>query len=92
MKTTTPDPAADTAGDGQTPAVGPATGPPLAPLAPVLVNRATAAAMLAVSERMVWRLTAEGVLPAVRIGRCVRYRPSDIACWAERAAAEGGEA
>ena len=58
----------------------------------VLVTRAEAARMLSVSERMVWRLTAEGVLPAVRIGRCVRYRPSDIACWAERAAAEGGDA
>jgi excisionase family DNA binding protein len=40
-----------------------------------------AAAALNVSERTLWKLTNEGDIPCVRIGRAVRYDPADIRAW-----------
>ncbi len=37
------------------------------------------AGMLGVCERTVFSLTQAGTLPAARIGRAVRYDPSDVA-------------
>ena len=39
------------------------------------------AAALSVSERTLWKLTNEGDIPCVRIGRSVRYDPADIRAW-----------
>jgi excisionase family DNA binding protein len=44
---------------------------------------------LGVCERTVFTLTQEGKLPAARIGRAVRYDPSDIATFIE-ASKSGG--
>lgn len=42
-----------------------------------------AAAALSISERTLWKLTNEGDIPCVRIGRAVRYDPADISTWIE---------
>jgi len=49
--------------------------------APLLVDAREAARLLAVSARTLWTLTDSGALPCVRIGRLVRYRPTDLAAW-----------
>ena len=44
----------------------------------LLLTSREAAAMLSVSERTLWGVThPRGDLPAVMIGRCVRYDPAD---------------
>jgi excisionase family DNA binding protein len=40
-----------------------------------------AAAALCISDRTLWKLTKEGNIPCVRIGRAVRYDPADIRTW-----------
>ena len=45
---------------------------------PHLVTIAHAAGLLAVSERTVFKLIAEGALPAVRLGRATRIASTDI--------------
>jgi excisionase family DNA binding protein len=50
-------------------------------VAPLLVNRQEAAALLSISERKLWELTNRGVTPCVRIGRAVRYRVADLEAW-----------
>lgn len=61
------------------------------PPAPLLIDPRAAAAMLAVSARTLWALTApRGPIPAVRVGRLVRYRPDDLAEWVQAAAADPG--
>jgi excisionase family DNA binding protein len=42
-----------------------------------------AAKFLAVSERTLWTLTDRGDLPAVRIGRLVRYAAEDLEAYVE---------
>jgi excisionase family DNA binding protein len=44
----------------------------------LLVDRREAAAMLAISERTLWSLTASGELPAIRIRKAVRYSIGDL--------------
>ena len=34
--------------------------------------------ILAISERKLWQLTKDGIIPAVRLGRCVRYDITDL--------------
>lgn len=54
-----------------------------APLVLLLTARQAAEA-LAVSERTLWGLTVpRGELPAVHIGRAVRYAVADIEAWIE---------
>lgn len=44
------------------------------------------AGRLKISQRQVWKLASSGRLPeAVRIGRSVRWRESDIARWVQLA-------
>jgi predicted DNA-binding transcriptional regulator AlpA len=51
----------------------------------VLLRNRDAARSLAISERLLWSLTARGEIPCVRISRrCVRYRVEDLAAWAAR--------
>ena len=44
----------------------------------LLVSRREAAAMLAISERLLWTLTANGELPAIKIRKAVRYSVGDL--------------
>lgn len=46
---------------------------------------------LRISTRTLYSLTAYGDLPAVRIGRSVRYRPQDVAAYCERLAQGGAK-
>lgn len=47
----------------------------------LLMTSREAATALAVSERTLWTLTNRGEIPAVRIGRSVRYDPHDLTRW-----------
>lgn len=47
----------------------------------LLLKPDEAAAALAVSPRCLWGLTKAGDLPAVRIGRAVRYDLADLRAW-----------
>lgn len=49
----------------------------------LLVNAKMACALLAISARTLWSLTASGEVPHVRIRRSVRYSPTDLAAWIE---------
>jgi excisionase family DNA binding protein len=42
-----------------------------------------AAQALGISERSLWTLTQQGVIPHVKIGRSVRYAPGDLRAWIE---------
>jgi excisionase family DNA binding protein len=44
----------------------------------LLLRPSEAARLLAISERTLWQLTADGVIPCVRLGRCKRYDPDDL--------------
>jgi predicted DNA-binding transcriptional regulator AlpA len=51
-----------------------------------------AADWLQISQRSLWSLTnCDRALPAVRIGRSVRYRPEDLAAYCERLAGQSAE-
>ena len=45
---------------------------------PLLYTRRQVAALLNLCEKSVWQLTRDGRLPAVRLGRSVRYAREDI--------------
>ena len=55
------------------------------PVEPLLLTARQTARMLAISERSLYSLTKVGDLPAVRIGRSVRYDTADIRAWIESA-------
>jgi excisionase family DNA binding protein len=40
--------------------------------------------LLGIGQRTLWRLTQAGAIPAVRIGRSVRYHRPDLEAWVER--------
>ncbi len=49
------------------------------PTVPTLLLTARQAAQaLAISERSLWQLTHDGLMPVVRVGRSVRYDPRDL--------------
>jgi excisionase family DNA binding protein len=50
----------------------------------LLIISREAAKALAISERTLWQLTKDGVIPCVRIGRSVRYSPADLQAWIDR--------
>jgi excisionase family DNA binding protein len=47
----------------------------------LLLTPREAAAALCISERSLWSLTRSGTVPAVRIGRSVRYDPVALQAW-----------
>ena len=50
-----------------------------------LLTSREAAESLSITERTLWSHTKSGDIPAVRIGRAVRYDPKDLAAWLDRA-------
>lgn len=58
------------------------TDQPIVPTA--LLTARQVAQALSISERKLWSLTASGHLPAIRLGRSVRYAPSDVAALVDR--------
>ncbi|WP_390844181.1 helix-turn-helix domain-containing protein [Anatilimnocola floriformis] len=44
----------------------------------LLISRKEASVMLSISQRLLWSLTASGVIPCVRLGRAVRYSVDDL--------------
>jgi putative molybdopterin biosynthesis protein len=52
---------------------------------PWLYTSKQAAAALCISERTLYALAKSGELPAVRVGRAVRYDPADLRAWLESA-------
>ncbi len=58
---------------------------------PMLLTAMEAARSLSVCEKTLWTLThPRGPIPAVRIGRAVRYAPEDLRGWIE--SQKGGQA
>ncbi|MEX0701299.1 MAG: helix-turn-helix domain-containing protein [Planctomycetales bacterium] len=56
----------------------------------LLLSPREAAEALSISPRSLWALSApRGPIPTVRIGRSVRYSPTDLSAWIE-AQKEGG--
>lgn len=53
-----------------------------------LLTEPEAASLLRVSLRLLRTYRSVGSLPHVRIGRCVRYRPEDIASYLQAAAVD----
>ena len=51
----------------------------------ILLTPREAANALSVCERTLYGLTQRGELPAVRIGRSVRYSVEDLRAWIEKA-------
>lgn len=49
--------------------------------APLAVGRPEAAAMLGISERLLWTWTKSGVIPHVRIGTRVLYPVEQLRIW-----------
>ena len=47
-------------------------------IAPRLMDAKAASAYLAISERKLWDMTKSGDIPAVRLGRAVRYDIDDL--------------
>ncbi len=72
-----------------TPIIAPAAGP-----GPLLYSPSQCARALNISPRTLWSLTAAGEIPALKIGRLVRYDPEDLRAFIarKRAAAENGRA
>jgi excisionase family DNA binding protein len=48
---------------------------------PLLVDAREAARLLSVSARTLWRLTKDGEVPSVRIGRRVLFAPDALRAW-----------
>jgi predicted DNA-binding transcriptional regulator AlpA len=60
------------------------------PSAPLLWKAREAAKALSVCERTLWDLTnTQKLIPCVRIGRSVRYSPTDLLTWIESQKEEG---
>lgn len=58
----------------------------------VLIRVTDAARCLSCSERMVWRLIADGDLRAVKVGRCTRIPRKELDRLASIAQPEGSDA
>jgi hypothetical protein len=71
----------------QTNAKGPAVEPTapysahLGTIKPLLLDEEAAAAMLSLSPRKLWELSAAGAIKCIKIGALKRYRPSDLEAW-----------
>ncbi len=51
---------------------------------PLLLTPREAAKALNICERTLYAVTKAGGLPAVRIGRCVRYDPDALKAWIKK--------
>ena len=59
---------------------------------PILMTAREAARALTVCEKTLWTLTQpRGKIPAVRIGKAVRYRMEDLQAWIEKKVRESSE-
>ncbi|HEX4150344.1 MAG TPA: helix-turn-helix domain-containing protein [Pirellulales bacterium] len=56
-----------------------------------LLTAREAADHLRISQRTLFTLTARGEIPAVRIGRAVRYRAADLTSYVERLVQGGAQ-
>ena len=54
--------------------------------APLAVGRSEAAAMLGISERLLWTWTKSGMIPHVRIGTRVLYPVEQLRVWLNKQA------
>ena len=54
-------------------------------LEPMLLTSRQTAKLLNISERTVFALTKSGDLPSVKIGRCLRFRVSDLEAFVQTA-------
>ena len=55
----------------------------------LLVPPREAARLLSISERTLWTFTKRGAIPAVKIGRAVRYDQADLRAFVEQSKAKG---
>ena len=55
----------------------------LAPIPRLLLRPPEAAAALGISARALWSETRIGRIPAIRIGKSVRYSPDALRAWIE---------
>lgn len=55
----------------------------------LLLTARETAEKLSISERKLWNLTNENEIPAIRIGRSVRYSIEDIQLWIDTKRCEG---
>ena len=53
-------------------------------IGPLLLTPKEAAKTLSICERTLYGLTKRGELPAVRIGRAVRYSVDDLKAWIKK--------
>ena len=51
----------------------------------LLVSPREAARLLSICEKTLWTLSKNGEIPAVRIGRAVRYSMDELQAWIRRA-------
>jgi excisionase family DNA binding protein len=56
---------------------------------PLLLSAEDAAALLSVGTYTVEALTRQGQLPAVKVGKFVRYRPADLRAYVDRLGGPG---
>jgi excisionase family DNA binding protein len=56
----------------------------------MLLTSKEAAKALRISERQLWRITDDGLLPCVKIGRLKRYDNRDLEAYIKRAKEPGG--
>ena len=70
----------------------PASGREAEPAQRLLVSIREAAALLSISDRMLWTLTApRGPITSIRLGRSVRYSVGHLREWVRHAATRGTE-
>ena len=53
-------------------------------ISPMLISPREAAKALSICERTLYSMTKRGEIPAVHIGRCVRYDPEALKSWIKK--------
>jgi excisionase family DNA binding protein len=59
------------------------------PIEPALLRLPEAAQFLALSERTVWQMVADGRLQSVRVGRALRFDRRDLVAFIDAAKGQG---
>jgi excisionase family DNA binding protein len=54
------------------------------PVEPILLTSRQAAKLLSIGERTLWRLSHDGPIPLIKIGKSVRYDRRDLLAWIAR--------